>query len=136
LCELTRPVGGVGDQAADGRAEGREINYLTQQQFHLLEAISELPRVMITGGAGTGKTVMAGRLAQTLAEAGKRTPLVRYNRPLAERLAVQAGVDLPTVKRISGHKTLVMVERHAHATGAHIQRAMDKLESRYRSTGS
>ena len=27
---------------------------------------------------------------------------------------VQAGVDLPTVKRISGHKTMAMVERYAH----------------------
>lgn len=30
---------------------------------------------------------------------------------------VQAGVDLPTVKRISGHKTLAMVERYAHQSG-------------------
>ena len=45
---------------------------------------------------------------------------------------VQAGVDLPTVKRISGHKTLVMVERYAHANGEHIQSAMEKLDSRYR----
>ena len=44
---------------------------------------------------------------------------------------VQAGVDLPTVKRISGHKTLIMVERYAHANGEHIQAAMDKLQSRY-----
>jgi hypothetical protein len=72
------------------RAEDREINYLTQQQFHLLEAISELPRVLIAGGAGTGKTVMAGRLAEDLAAAGKRTLLVCYNRPLADRLALQA----------------------------------------------
>jgi hypothetical protein len=72
------------------RAEDREINVLTQQQFHLLEAIGELPRVIITGGAGTGKTVMAGRLAQDLTAAGKRTLLVCYNRPLAERLAQQA----------------------------------------------
>jgi hypothetical protein len=43
---------------------------------------------------------------------------------------VQAGIDLPTVKRISGHKTLAMVERYAHANGAHIEIAMDKLESR------
>nr|ART37116.1 D92 [uncultured bacterium] len=43
---------------------------------------------------------------------------------------VQAGVDLPTVKRISGHKTLVMVERYAHQNGEHIRAAMDKLESR------
>ena len=41
---------------------------------------------------------------------------------------VQAGVDLPTVKRISGHKTLAMVERYAHANGEHIQSAMDKLD--------
>ena len=44
---------------------------------------------------------------------------------------VQAGVDLPTVKRISGHKTLQMVERYSHQNGAHIQAAMDKLEKRY-----
>jgi integrase len=45
---------------------------------------------------------------------------------------VQAGVDLPTVKRISGHKTLIMVERYAHQNGEHINTAMDKLEDRYR----
>jgi integrase len=44
---------------------------------------------------------------------------------------VQAGVDLPTVKRISGHKTLQMVERYSHQNGEHIRAAMDKLESRY-----
>ena len=43
---------------------------------------------------------------------------------------VQAGVDLPTVKRISGHKTLAMVERYAHQNGAHIESAMDKLQAR------
>ncbi len=48
---------------------------------------------------------------------------------------VQAGVDLPTVKRISGHKTLIMVERYAHQNGEHIKAAMDKLENRYKETG-
>ena len=43
---------------------------------------------------------------------------------------VQSGVDLPTVKRISGHKTLIMVERYAHQNGEHIQAAMDKLQNR------
>jgi integrase len=45
---------------------------------------------------------------------------------------VQAGVDLPTVKRISGHKTLSMVERYSHQNGAHIESAMDRLANRYR----
>jgi integrase len=43
---------------------------------------------------------------------------------------VQAGVDLVTVKRISGHKTLSMVERYAHANGAHIADAMATLQNR------
>ena len=43
---------------------------------------------------------------------------------------VQSGVDLPTVKRISGHKTLQMVERYAHQNGEHIQAAMQKLQNR------
>ena len=45
---------------------------------------------------------------------------------------VQAGIDLPTVQRISGHKTLSMVVRYAHANGEHIRSALDKLETRYR----
>ncbi|OGT21465.1 MAG: hypothetical protein A3C55_06415 [Gammaproteobacteria bacterium RIFCSPHIGHO2_02_FULL_42_13] len=44
---------------------------------------------------------------------------------------VQAGVDLPTVQRISGHKTLQMVVRYSHQNGEHIQSAMDVLEKRY-----
>jgi integrase len=46
---------------------------------------------------------------------------------------VQAGVDLPTVQRISGHKTLQMVVRYSHQNGEHIQAAMDKLDQRYHS---
>jgi hypothetical protein len=38
----------------------------------------------------------------------------------SDRLLVQAGVDLPTVKRISGHKTPQMVERYSHQNGSHI----------------
>ena len=45
---------------------------------------------------------------------------------------VQAGVDLPTVQRISGHKTLQMVVRYSHQNGEHIREAMEKLGQRYR----
>ena len=60
------------------------------------------------------------------------TQVVRHTlRHTAITHLVQAGVDLPTVKRISGHKTLSMVERYSHQNGAHIQSAMDKLSQRY-----
>jgi site-specific recombinase XerD len=41
---------------------------------------------------------------------------------------VQDGIDFPTVMRISGHRTLAMVQRYAHQNGEHIQDAMDRLE--------
>lgn len=47
---------------------------------------------------------------------------------------VQAGVDLPTVQRISGHKTLQMVVRYSHQNGEHIRTAMGALEKRYNLT--
>ena len=43
---------------------------------------------------------------------------------------VQAGVDLPTVQRISGHRTLAMVARYSHQSGEHIASAMDRLSAR------
>ncbi len=45
---------------------------------------------------------------------------------------VQAGVDLPTVQRISGHKTMQMVVQYSHQNGEHIKTAMDALEERYK----
>ncbi|MDQ2861755.1 MAG: site-specific integrase, partial [Pseudomonadota bacterium] len=41
---------------------------------------------------------------------------------------VQAGIDLPTIQRISGHKTLSMVLRYAHVSGAHVDAAMAALD--------
>jgi integrase len=40
---------------------------------------------------------------------------------------VQAGVDLPTIQKISGHKTLAMVLRYTHVHGQHIDRAIAKI---------
>jgi integrase len=40
---------------------------------------------------------------------------------------VQAGVDLPTIQRISGHKTLAMVLRYTHVHGQHIDQAIRAL---------
>lgn len=37
---------------------------------------------------------------------------------------VKAGADLPTIQRISGHKTLTMVMRYTHVHGEHIDRAI------------
>jgi integrase len=40
---------------------------------------------------------------------------------------VQAGVDLPTIQRISGHKSLSMVLHYTHVHGTHIDKAIAML---------
>lgn len=42
---------------------------------------------------------------------------------------VKAGVDLPTIQRISGHKTLAMVLRYTHIHGLHIDTAIAALDT-------
>lgn len=41
---------------------------------------------------------------------------------------VEEGVPLPTIQKISGHKTLAMVLRYTHVSGKHVADAMTKLE--------
>lgn len=41
---------------------------------------------------------------------------------------VRAGVDLPTIQRISGHKTLAMVLRYTHLSDDHIDQAVAKMD--------
>jgi integrase len=48
-------------------------------------------------------------------------------RHTAITVLVQAGVDLPTIQKISGHKTLAMVLRYAHVHGQHIDRAIGMI---------
>jgi hypothetical protein len=45
---------------------------------------------------------------------------------------VQAGVDLPTIQEISGHKTITMVLRYAHVHGQHIDRGIKVIAERCR----
>jgi site-specific recombinase XerD len=85
--------------------------------------------------SATGHTVNIEKAFRRVVRAAGMNPneVVRHTlRHTAITHLVQAGVDLPTVKRISGHKTLMMVERYSHQNGQHIKTAMDKLEHRYR----
>jgi integrase len=86
-------------------------------------------------GSKTGHTVAIEKaFRRVVANAGlDPSQIIRHTlRHTAITHLVQAGVDLPTVKRISGHKTLAMVEKYAHQNGEHIQAAMDKLEKRFK----
>jgi integrase len=94
---------------------------------------AEEPWLFPSTESSTGHTMDIRKAFRRVVAAAGMNPdeVVRHTmRHTAITHLVQAGVDLPTVKRISGHKTTVMVERYSHQNGAHIQAAMDKLEAR------
>jgi hypothetical protein len=73
----------IGNILAD---DDTRIETLTHQQFHILTAIQDIPRAAISGGAGTGKTVLAMEEAIRRADSGMRVLLTCYNKPLAVEL--------------------------------------------------
>lgn len=66
--------------------EENERLLLTNRQIQTLDLLSRQRRVAISGGAGTGKTVLAVEKAKRLADEGFKTLLTCYNVPLAEHL--------------------------------------------------
>lgn len=114
---------------------------------HLTEVLQQILQNKTSGqiwlfpskNSDPGYTINIKKPFRRVVEAAGLDPkeVVRHTlRHTAITHLVQAGVDLPTVKRISGHKTLQMVERYSHQNGSHIQAAMEKLEKRYRSANT
>jgi hypothetical protein len=60
---------------------------LSTNQSATLSSLSRHNRASITGGAGTGKTILAVEKAKRLAADGNKTLLLCYNRPLARMLS-------------------------------------------------
>lgn len=61
-----------------------EFRTLEPSQFHILDYASDVARICVQGGAGTGKTVVALEEATRIASSGLKTLLTCYSKPLAE----------------------------------------------------
>ena len=61
---------------------------LTNNQIRALDSLKNSRRMAISGGAGTGKTVLAVEKAKRLANEGFKTLLTCYNRQLGDHLSI------------------------------------------------
>lgn len=78
------------EKAHDRRSRKQsEILRYTGEQFTALDTMEDNPRVLFTGPAGTGKTVLALETARRASSAGKCVLLVCFNRLLGKWLSEQ-----------------------------------------------
>lgn len=89
---------------------------------------------MIPGQSTTGHRTNMGRpfaraVVRAKLDPDKVTPHT-MRRTAITRL-VKAGVDLPTIQRISGHRTLAMVLRYVNVHGSHIDAAIRMLDGNF-----
>lgn len=77
------------------------------------------------------RSSMAKQFARSVKSAGLSTKKVTPHvmRHTAITALVSAGVDLPTVQRISGHKTLQMVLNYTHISDSHVDSAIDAIDT-------
>lgn len=86
-----------------------EVKKYTDEQFVALDAMESNPRVVFTGPAGTGKTMLAIEAARRSRAAGRKTLLICFNRQLAKKLEEETSVLQPELTVGSLHSWLLKV---------------------------
>lgn len=102
-------------RAAVDDAEQQRIR-LTANQAKVFRVIGGRRRAVVSGGAGTGKTVLAVEKAKSLAQMGLSVLLLCYNRPLADSLAIGLR-DEPRIQAQNYHQLCDQRIRQAHQKG-------------------
>ncbi len=73
-------------------AEERQLINLTQEQMQLLEMIGHNKRLLVSGPAGCGKTIMATTIARQAREEGLRVLMLTFNRIPAANIRLGLGL--------------------------------------------
>lgn len=79
------------------------LHQATEQQIAVLRMLRSQPRLLVEGGAGTGKTVLAVALAREHAALGKSVLLTCFNKALAQSLA-DLLADVPGITVLAFHE--------------------------------
>jgi hypothetical protein len=82
-----------------------ELLRLTEEQYNILDGLSENERVIIRGSAGTGKTLLGVEEARRQAREGRRVLLTCFNRALSDYLE-RACSDIAGIEVRNFHRVL------------------------------
>lgn len=108
VARILRPNFEFSEKAPDRRARQRaEVLRYTEEQFAALDTMADNDRVLFTGPAGTGKTVLALEAARRAANVGMRVLFVCFNRLLSRWLSQQPAVQCSNVLTGTFHQYLL-----------------------------
>jgi hypothetical protein len=79
---------------------------LRQQQKPVLQLAALNPRLLVSGGAGTGKTLIAMEVAHRAAEKGPRVALICFNRLVGQWLQLQVEARQPALPNLVTDRVL------------------------------
>ncbi|MCH2186492.1 AAA family ATPase, partial [Myxococcota bacterium] len=95
LTQLNRTLGFVTRVGVRLRGDEQALIRVTNEQLEVLHDLDDNPRMIIRGGAGTGKTLIAQEFAKRQAEADNKVLLLFYNRCIANTVRYGLGRDSP-----------------------------------------
>jgi hypothetical protein len=116
LCAPIQSVHLTAKEAIRAR-EQEALDKLRLQQKSALQLIFDThsfdlqnPRVLIKGGAGTGKTWVAMETARVMADKGHRVGLVSYNKYVGDWMCANVSKDRPRPNLVAGSITRLLMD--------------------------
>ena len=85
----------------------QELCALTREQYSILESLEDNPRTLVSGMAGTGKTLLGMEQARRMSIAGCKVMYICFNRNIAEYIQDQFAKENQSVVVSTFHSAII-----------------------------